>query len=366
MPRPHSPHCDAASPRCGDDCPCVAAGAYAHTDREAHAHDEAEPFAWTRVRPYMEPPHDVEPPDTVTGPGPVWGIMQGYLSEQPATRETGWNLPETEPPVTPREASAARRPHPMDVPTRPEDASAAAHPSNPSEDDTLTLHPIRHSLAVTHPRDATPGTRRAVNRHRTAAVAGAMTVLAAVAGATALTGGPAGPGGTAQRAVPVVTSASPPDAGPAMTPAAPPAGRQPSPVDGDRPDPRTTTPTVAPPSSPRLAAPAPSDGSASRCTVPHLPGSPCPSSSGPGTASPSRGPVSLCCGADGPEVTALQYRLQFLGLYKAEADGVYSRRVANAVAAYQKLRRITADPSGQYGPATRTALQREVPDLVYY
>ncbi len=63
---------------------------------------------------------------------------------------------------------------------------------------------------------------------------------------------------------------------------------------------------------------------------------------------------------------ALQYRLQFLGLYEAEADGVYSRRVAHAVAAYQRLRRITADPSGRYGPATRAALQREVPDPVHY
>ncbi len=271
MPRPHSPHCDATSPRYGDDCPCVAAGAYAHTDREAQAHDEAEPFAWTRVRPYMEPPHGVEPPDTVTGPGratrgtasatspgPVWGIMQGYLSVQPAPWETGWSLPETEPPVTPHAASATRWPHPMDVPTGPEDSFAAARPAGTSEADTLALHPVRHSLAVTRPRDAPPGPRRTVNRRRAAAVTGAMTVLAAVAGATALTGGTAGPGGTAQRAVPVVTSASPPYAGPATTPAAPSAGRQPSPADGDGPVLGTTTPTVAPPASPRLPAPAPS------------------------------------------------------------------------------------------------------------
>ncbi|MEU3206520.1 peptidoglycan-binding domain-containing protein [Streptomyces cyaneofuscatus] len=256
-----------------------------------------------------------------------------------------------------------------------EDAPTSTRPSVTPGDHTLALHPVRHSQAASQPRDAPPGIRRTVNRRRTAMAVGAVAMLAAAAAATTLTGRPLGPGGTAQSAVPVMTSAPPSNTAPAVTPVPPPAGRQLSPVDGDGPVPRTTTPTPSPPTSPHPPTPAPSStrpapppagGGTSRCTGPHLPGTPCRPGTEPGTASPSRAPVGLCCAASGPEVTDLQYRLQFLDLYTAEADGVYNPGVADSVAAYQRLRHITTDPSGQYGPATKAALQREVPELIDY
>ncbi|MFJ3929042.1 MULTISPECIES: peptidoglycan-binding protein [unclassified Streptomyces] len=81
--------------------------------------------------------------------------------------------------------------------------------------------------------------------------------------------------------------------------------------------------------------------------------------------SPSQTAV-LCCGTSGPEVVDLQTRLRRLGLYDGRVDGEYSRRLADAVASYQRRRGIRTDPPGSYGPATREALLREDPDAAVY
>ncbi|MGW1022193.1 peptidoglycan-binding domain-containing protein [Streptomyces sp. NPDC002577] len=63
-------------------------------------------------------------------------------------------------------------------------------------------------------------------------------------------------------------------------------------------------------------------------------------------------------GDQGPEVVELQERLQQLGLYTGEADGVYDRSVKDAVSRYQRARGIH-EKNGTYGPQTRRSLESE-------
>ncbi|WP_432067184.1 peptidoglycan-binding domain-containing protein [Streptomyces sp. C10-9-1] len=60
----------------------------------------------------------------------------------------------------------------------------------------------------------------------------------------------------------------------------------------------------------------------------------------------------------------LQFRLRWLDLYGGRLNGTYNQRLTDSVLAYQQSRGITSDLPGQYGPATRAALQHEVPDIV--
>lgn len=62
-------------------------------------------------------------------------------------------------------------------------------------------------------------------------------------------------------------------------------------------------------------------------------------------------------GDRGPEVFELQRRLQRVGAYWGPEDGVYSERVEEAVAEFQRRARVMSDPSGVYGPETRRALE---------
>jgi murein L,D-transpeptidase YcbB/YkuD len=48
-----------------------------------------------------------------------------------------------------------------------------------------------------------------------------------------------------------------------------------------------------------------------------------------------------------------------LNLYGDEISGVFTRPVEDAVRNYQLARGITADPYGEYGPATRKSLEAE-------
>ncbi|TXS44158.1 peptidoglycan-binding protein, partial [Streptomyces sp. uw30] len=70
-------------------------------------------------------------------------------------------------------------------------------------------------------------------------------------------------------------------------------------------------------------------------------------------------PPVLRLGDQGPEVTELQLRLRQIGLYAADVDGDYDRRVESAVGTYQLTRVILSDESGVYGGATRTSLESE-------
>ncbi|MEU3460162.1 peptidoglycan-binding domain-containing protein [Streptomyces sp. NPDC006733] len=86
----------------------------------------------------------------------------------------------------------------------------------------------------------------------------------------------------------------------------------------------------------------------------------------PGTATPSA-PVThptitvpaLRLGDSGPAVRDLQQRLRRAYVYMGGVDGTFDSDVKDAVAMFQFWNAITSDPEGVYGPATRTALERQ-------
>ncbi|MFH8606086.1 peptidoglycan-binding protein [Streptomyces sp. NPDC018029] len=82
---------------------------------------------------------------------------------------------------------------------------------------------------------------------------------------------------------------------------------------------------------------------------------------GPSASPPPRkaADVTLRPGDKGPRVAELQGRLAQLYLYVGERDGVYTSRVAEAVARYQWARGLTEDTRGEYGRETRRSLEAE-------
>src|SRR6266478_1761939 len=60
-------------------------------------------------------------------------------------------------------------------------------------------------------------------------------------------------------------------------------------------------------------------------------------------------------GSTGPEVTALQQRLQDLGFDPNGIDGIFGPGTESAVKAFQQAKGLSVD--GIVGPITRTALQ---------
>ncbi|MHC5259849.1 peptidoglycan-binding domain-containing protein [Streptomyces sp. UC4497] len=64
-------------------------------------------------------------------------------------------------------------------------------------------------------------------------------------------------------------------------------------------------------------------------------------------------------GDSGREVAELQWRLKQLNIYVGEITGDFDSPTESAVGTYQLSRGIQDDERGEYGPATRTALERE-------
>ncbi|MER5441791.1 peptidoglycan-binding domain-containing protein [Streptomyces sp. NPDC002790] len=86
--------------------------------------------------------------------------------------------------------------------------------------------------------------------------------------------------------------------------------------------------------------------------------SPSPSTSRTTSTTPT-GPTTLRRGDRGHEVAELQWRLKQLNLYVGEITGTFDNPTETSVGTYQYSRGITTDKHGQYGPSTRTALERE-------
>ncbi|WP_327375080.1 peptidoglycan-binding protein [Streptomyces sp. NBC_01216] len=390
MSGPSCPRCGTTRPTRGTDCPCAGTAAHEWSDTKLFTQAWVRPYLGSPPHPasssdgtpdrYAGDPHDRYAADPHAGartaPGPALGIMRAYTALRPE-----WDPARDDRAAGPLGAPLPRH-HIAPDPGHPRGPDSPAGPRPPCGDDTLRLRPV----VLPPPVDAAPAprevpgargshrkaasARHAADRSGSARVAGAVAMLAAVVGTTTLTGVMLKTGGSEQRATPQATTASvaaaetstaPPPSGPAaedqeLTVAA--AGtpsRSPSPSAS----PHATRP--APVTTPK---PVVSAGGRTRCAAPHLPGAPCPSTGRPRTASPSRTPAALCCGASGPEVADLQYRLRVLGRYEGRVNGNYNQRLTDAVASYQRSRGITLDPSGWYGPATRAALRREVPDVV--
>ncbi|MEB8343699.1 peptidoglycan-binding domain-containing protein [Streptomyces endophyticus] len=89
--------------------------------------------------------------------------------------------------------------------------------------------------------------------------------------------------------------------------------------------------------------------------------SPSPSASRSTSSTPTDA-TTLRRGDSGREVVELQWRLKQLNLYVGEITGDFDSPTESAVGTYQFSRGIKNDPHGEYGPATRTALERETGD----
>ena len=79
-----------------------------------------------------------------------------------------------------------------------------------------------------------------------------------------------------------------------------------------------------------------------------------PTTAAPASATPAAGSTSLKIGSTGSDVKSLQQKLIELGYLKDTADGIFGRKTAAAVKAYQKASNLTAD--GVAGTKTLTSL----------
>lgn len=124
--------------------------------------------------------------------------------------------------------------------------------------------------------------------------------------------------------------------------------------------PTVSTPVSVPPNTPASAIPPPSAGTPAAAIPP-----PPPPASAPTPTTTPEPPVapmtaSLRIGDTGPAVVDLQQRLsQVLWYYDKPANGVFDREVQAAVATFQVWYGVQGDPSGVYGPHTRTVLERQ-------
>ncbi|WP_327281943.1 MULTISPECIES: peptidoglycan-binding domain-containing protein [unclassified Streptomyces] len=131
-----------------------------------------------------------------------------------------------------------------------------------------------------------------------------------------------------------------PDLSVPVLPARPGAGS-----DGDEPSPERSVRASALPA----AAPASSAGTSPAASPKPTP--PPSASAGP----PSAPSGTLRMGDRGPEVSALQQRLQGQGFTYVSVTGVYDSQTKRGVAQLQRDRDIKGDQPGVYGPATQAA-----------
>lgn len=213
-----------------------------------------------------------------------------------------------------------------------------------------------------------------------AAVAGSALAAGAVAVTGQVTGG--GERGATDLALPDTSTSMPDvtlpaDAAPATGHAAPPVSHRagpattgPAPSASPSASPATTIPGS--PGSPAARPPATARPSATATAalptgtpVATLPGpTGAPATTAP-TLPPLNAPVTpsspdsvLRLGDSGPDVADLQRRLSDVWLYHGRADGDFDQRTEHAVAMFQTWYGVQGDPSGVYGPNTRTALER--------
>ncbi len=318
--------------------------------------------------------------------------MQAYVSLR-QNEGPGQEFREADPQAAPLEGRSFLPRPPASI-AQPWGPPAPASAALPLDDHGVVLHPVDAQRtgdpSGTLRNGAGPGGLRggmaAVHRYAVrsgpAKAVGTVALLAAVIGTTTLTGALVGVGGTAQRVAPEATSSAasvtepdtPPD--PVGRPSRAPddetatgIGGGPSAVNSPsrqppRPTPLPTSSRAATPSPDTTPEPASPGRRADVCDAPRLPGAPCPTSGEPPASPPPRQPDGLCCGATGLDVTELQLRLRWIDFYQGTADGIYDQQLTDSVAAYQRSRGVTSDLPGQYGPVTRTVLQREVPDVV--
>ncbi|WP_329068649.1 peptidoglycan-binding protein [Streptomyces sp. NBC_01429] len=120
--------------------------------------------------------------------------------------------------------------------------------------------------------------------------------------------------------------------------------------------PASGTTADAPDASP---APRPSPSSSVTGKASAAPAAPAATDTGAPQSAPVEETTTLRVGDSGPEVTGLQQRLTRLWLFTGEATGQYDQNLESAVRVYQWSRQLSGDTLGEYGPATRRALEAE-------
>ncbi|WP_306320824.1 MULTISPECIES: peptidoglycan-binding protein [unclassified Streptomyces] len=143
----------------------------------------------------------------------------------------------------------------------------------------------------------------------------------------------------------------------ALTPAPPSPTRSVSPSSTKHSPSPTPTPTPTP-SRTASVSPTPTHTKPSTKPQKREPSRP-PSSPTRSASSTPTPPPTLRRGDRGHEVTELQYRLKRLSIYAGDTNGHFNSPTETAVSTYQMSRGIQDDKRGEYGPATRTALERE-------
>ncbi|MGW1466318.1 peptidoglycan-binding domain-containing protein [Streptomyces sp. NPDC002308] len=113
--------------------------------------------------------------------------------------------------------------------------------------------------------------------------------------------------------------------------------------------PSATGASAAPTASAGMPSPTPSNPT----SAPPVDASPSVTTAPPAGAAAA----TLQRGDYGPEVAELQTRLRQAHLFYGAIDSNYTDRVEMAVSTYQSIHRIEGDPSGVYGPNTRSVLE---------
>ncbi|TXS08726.1 peptidoglycan-binding protein [Streptomyces sp. NBC_01201] len=309
------------SARPGAGCAC-GAGAATRPGRDARSAEiaAAEDFDPLRIRPYVtlnsEDTEDHGTPDAAT-------TMPLFLDGAPGREAAGshGSAPGARPDATAADDSRRR--------------SAAAYAGGGPD-------PVQ-------PR-----------RRRPFVVVAVGAAVAAVVGTAAFAGGLFDDRDDREAALPEATT-SVPDAGEepaASVPESPSASPSPTP---SRSESASASASASPSES---ASPSQSPSASPSASVPQSPSPSATETKATGTeaAAPPAEEVSgatLRRGDSGAEVSELQRRLQEIWVYRGPENGDYSAQVEQAVAEYQRWVSVRSDPSGVYGPETRSALEAQ-------
>ncbi|WP_330291400.1 peptidoglycan-binding domain-containing protein [Streptomyces sp. NBC_00576] len=323
------PEC--GTPRGADNtpsCACAERAADAHIENRTAEAAAAEDFDPLRIRPYVELTPETPGPSPTSPSSPTSPPFPEHLATDPAAEVT-MPMPTVREPGRPDEAATAAIPA---VPQPPDPAPAFSTEDEPP------------SGSLRRPRVLLLG------------AAGAVVVILAAGG---LAGGmftydkPDRNNTAAQEVRESVPAATTPSSASTAPSASPTPSKSPSPTP-------TPSRSASPTPSPTRTAPSPT---ASRSATPTQAPT---TAQATGTVTPAPGgdddketaPV-LRLGDHGDEVLELQLRLNQLGLYLNDMDGVYDDNVVNAVTTYQTTRGINAEEPGVYDRTTRERLESE-------
>ncbi|WP_051722881.1 peptidoglycan-binding protein [Streptomyces albus] len=322
----------------------AAAEGPAETDGPAHSNPGAYAEAGPDADPWSPAPGAEQPSGDAPAPGTA-----GLADDDPRQPEDGSGTrPLSLRPVSPATSLVSMPEAPVSGP-REEDLGLFGNftPAEPTGPATAPAAPAGHGAGDPHASGLSRAEHRAnrrEHRRRGAAIAAAAVAVAAVC-AGVLAVGLAGSGESEKdRALPdenprVPTAVLP--TGDAWTGSGRPSASATGPS-------ASGTPSGSPSASPSAGKSASGSPDADRTSGPETLDE---------TTRPEAAPV-LSRGMSGPEVLEMQRRLNQIGRsLKVDEDGRYTGNEARAISRYQNMYGVEGDPSGVYGPATRSSLE---------